>query len=481
MIRKIVAAAGVLFALIFMPQGWAEDNVRIIPFKISSQMWYQPEKKLIPTPPAIIEKIKQSFDLWASVKEVQLGFRYDGLVNANYKGFHQVPHDGTIYVILNNWDMGNCNDGLSQHWGEIPGNYKGGGSVINTKKGIHTARADILTHEIGHALGIDLHGASPSNVLCAAGNAWNIQEYFFLSEQDRANLIAKWKPDFQDLYLISGKVHTAVPEQKTDERKMASVFAVNIKNGHTYSAKTDQTGDFTIALLKAGDYRIFAKAFEAFYYQKPAPQSPSWYIADGQSTNDPYSGTVLHVNSDHRHIKDLSIQMIDRPVPFNLFNAGETYGKDSPYCFMRPGAQTRLQIEYKGLVSVESYGEHPDYSLSHLEEEPQFKETCFANVSVDPEAEPGERLVIAKGQPGEMIQAGLVGVNVVDALPARISRGSLQEIDDQIKGKKPDPSEIPTETGETMTMNGVPYKVSLLHGKKVIMVPPQDIPERKNK
>ena len=397
-------------------------------------MWYAPTGKLIPTPPAVIEKIKRVFDLWATVKEARLAFHYDGLVDATYAGFHQIPRDGTIYVILNNWEMGQCYDGLSEHWGVIPGSY-GGGAVINTKKGVHTVRSDILLHEIGHVLGIELHGASPSNVMSAAGNAWNINEYLFLSEQDRANLLAKWDPEFPGLYSISGKVDTALPEQKTDETKMASVFAVDANTGHTYSAKTDQNGRFTVSLLKAGDYRIFAKASEAFYYQQPAPQSPSWYMSDGQSSNDPYSGRILHVDASHRNIKDLEIKMIERKVPFNLFSAGETYGKDSPFCFMRAGDRTRLQIQSKGLVSVESYGEHPDYVLSHLEVEPQYKETCFVNVVADPKAEPGERLVIAKGQPGEAIQAGLIGINVVDELPKRISYGSVQEIEDQVQGK----------------------------------------------
>jgi hypothetical protein len=289
MIKKVFAVTIALVCLLFIPLTQAGDSIRVIPFKISSRMWYAPSGKLISTPPAVIEKIKKVFELWASVKEVQLSFRYAGLVDGEYAGFHQIPHDGTIYVVLNNWDMGECLDGEGQYWGEIPGNYLGAGAVINTKKGIHTVRTDTLTHEIGHVLGIAMHGASPSNVMSAAGHAWNINEYFFLSEQDRANLIAKWAPEFRDLYLISGKVETTLPEQKTEEKKMASVFAVDINNGHAYSAKTDQNGSFTISLLRAGDYRVFAKASEAFYYEQPAPQRPSWYIDNGRSRTIPRS------------------------------------------------------------------------------------------------------------------------------------------------------------------------------------------------
>ena len=412
--------------------------MRVIPFKVSTRMWHAPSGQQITTPPAVIEKIKKAFDLWGSVKEAGLVFRYDGQVDKDYTSFAQVPEDGTVYVILNNWDIGQCYDGLSRHFGNIPGSYKGGVSLINTKKGIQTVRADILIHEIGHALGIELHGASPANVMNAAGMSWGISEYFLLSEQDRADLIAKWSPEFPGLYSISGRVNTSLPEQKLDEAKMASVFAVNVENGHAYSAKTtDQDGHFTIFMLKSGDYRVFTKATEPLYYQNPAPQRPSWYVSDGQSTNDPYGGKILHVNKYTHNIKDIVIKMIDQPVPFNLFNAGQTYGKDSPFCFMLPGDQTRFQIQYKGLMSVESYGSHPDYTLSNLELEPTFKETYFVNVAVDSKAEPGERLVIAKGRPGEAVQAGLLGVNVVDAVPQMLSPGALSDMEQQITGKAP--------------------------------------------
>jgi hypothetical protein len=416
-------------ACLVISRAAADADRRTIPFKISSKMWYAPSKKLMPTPQPVIEKIKKVFELWATVKDAHLKFRYAGLVDKSYAGFHQIPRDGSIYVILNNWYMGNCIDGLGEHWGAPPGTFDGGAAVLNTRKGIHTLRWDTLTHEVGHALGIDIHGASPSNIMSEVGHAWNILEYMTLSEQDHAALIARWNPQFKDLYSISGSLRTTLKSSK------ASVFAVDINSGHAYSAETDSRDKFTIYLLKSGDYRIFAKDAEALAYQKSVSQSPSWYISDGHSTNDPYGGAILHLDQDNRNIKNINIKMIDRKVPFNLFFAGSNYGKADPYCFMRPGAKTSFNIQYKGLVSVEGYGKHPDYAFSNLRLEPKYKLITLIDVAASPDAETGERLIIAKGGSGEMIQAGLVGVNVVKELPVMISLGGINDLEAQIDGK----------------------------------------------
>ena len=118
--RKAVLIWGwvLLLAVVFlMPVARANVPVKIIPYKISSKMWYVPlqggAKSLITTPQSVINKIKKVFELWVSVKEAGLEFRYDGLVDASYAGFHQIPHDGSVYIVLNNWDIGQCADGLS--------------------------------------------------------------------------------------------------------------------------------------------------------------------------------------------------------------------------------------------------------------------------------------------------------------------------------------------------------------------------------
>ncbi len=408
---------------------------RTIPFRVTSRMWDAASKQQIPTPPAIVDKIQKAFDLWSTVEEVGLQFRYDGLVDADYKGFLDVPKDGAIYIVLNNWDMGQCNDGISQPWGRIPEDYKGGACAINTKKGIHTVRVDILIHEIGHALGIRRHAESPSAIMSMADHPWVIQEYLTLGEQDRADLIRVWRPDFPGLYTISGRVDTSLTEQMKDENRRPSVFAVAADNGHSYSAKTDEDGSFTISLLRPGDYRVFSKPSEPYLYDTPATQSPSWYVSDGQSTNDPYGGRILQLGGGNRSIRNLTIKILDRPVAFNFFRAGVTYGKDAPFCFARPGVKTRLNIEGKGMTALEAYGTNPDYTLSDLTLEPDFKETMFASLSVRADAEPGERLVIAKGGPGEAIQAGLIGVNVVTEIPVRLSPGNVKDIEEQVRGK----------------------------------------------
>jgi|GEM_PF-1945925 len=407
---------------------------RTIPFRITSRMWDAAAKRQIATPPSVVDKVQRAFALWSTVAEAGLSFRYDGLVDADYGGFHEVPHDGAITVVLNNWEMGQCADGLSQAWGDIPGNYQGGASAINTKKGMHTLNESILIHEIGHALGIHRHGASPSGIMSQADHPWSIQEYLTLSEQDRADLIRAWRPDSSGLWTISGRVETSLPEQKTDDNHMAVVFAVAVNNGHAYSAKTDAEGRFTISLLRPGDYRVLAKPFEPYLYHKPASQCPSWYLSDGKSTNDPYAGRVLRLSGGTRSREGLVIRILDRPVAFNFYRANVFYGRNEPFCFLRPGMKTRLNIEDSGMTSLEAYGSDPDYSFSDVALEPHWKKTTNATVMVRSGAEPGERLVLAKGRPGEAIQASLIGVNVANEVPVRLSGGSVKEIEDQVRG-----------------------------------------------
>ena len=43
--------------------------------------------------------------------------------------------------------------------------------------------------------------------------------------------------------------------------------------------------------------------------------------------------------------------------------------------------------------------------------------------------------MIAKGQPGDSIQAGLVGVNVVSREPQMVSLGEIKDIEDELHGK----------------------------------------------
>ena len=76
----------------------------------------------------------------------------------------------------------------------------------------------------------------------------------------------------------------------------------------------------------------------------------------------------------------------------------------------------------KNIVSLESYGSRPDYSLSNFRK--KYKETYQITIDVDSHAEEGERLVVARSYTG-VIQAGLVGIHIIKKrLPDFVPRGN---------------------------------------------------------
>ena len=406
----------------FQNKSVAEESGRsqsiTIPYKISSHLWHYKKEEAIPTPLPLIQKIQKAFELWGSVTDTRINFQYAGLAESEYNSTSEIPHDGSIYVVLNSvraFKRGVAGTGSYQ--GSIPKQYDKGFVFLNTRKGLYTLKMKTLLHEIGHALGLS-HTATNAAVMCCGTPAWGDHEFFNLSEQDRADLILKWNPGSPSLYTISGKVDT------DQEKKFAYVFAVNTLNGHTYSALTDCGGGFTIAILKPGDYRVFVKGYEGSAFSKPVSQSPSWYVSDGYSTNDPYLGTVFSLSLRKRSIKGITLRMIEQPVPFNLFWSRSRQPNRFCHSFLQPGVRGIFMISHinKNIVSLESYGSRPDYSLSNFRK--KYKETYQVTIDFDPHAEEGERLVVARSYTG-VIQAGLVGIHIMKKrLPDFIPRGN---------------------------------------------------------
>ncbi len=398
----------------------ASDN-RVIGFKISSLLYDSSQGKGVPTPPAVIEKIKKAFKLWESDKADGLHFDYKGLFEQNYKDAYNLPNDGNIYIILNG--KGSEEEGVAgegSYLGKIPNDYKKGWAALSTARGFFTLSFNTLIHEIGHALGLQ-HSPSPANIMFCGTHAWGDDEYLTFSEQDRADLRGQWAPD--SVYSISGVAETS------ETSKWLMVYAVNIENGHAYSALTDNKGAFTIHLLKAAEYRVFAKGYE-HGADKPFKQCPSWFISNEKSTNDPYAGTVLSVNDSRRDIRDIRIRLIDKAVPFNLFRGWmDLNKKDIPrFSFLTAGASSTFSlfsIPQGALKSVEGYGKAPDYSFSalHWETPGGFHVTA----TIKSGAEEGERLMIAKGDE-DIIQAGLVGLNIVKEAPREISVSPEEQV-----------------------------------------------------
>lgn len=401
------------------PKPIISADARIIGYKITSMMYDSVQQKAIPTPQPIIDKIHKAFELWESDENVKIGFRYDGLGADHYDSRNEIPSDGRIYVVLNavNQSSDPGAAGIGGYEGTIPGDYKKGYAFLEMRKRLAAATLKDIVHEIGHALGLD-HVPSNSSIMSCGTATWGDREVLAISELDRTYLTKLWAPDAASrLYSISGKVLTTPNE-------FPFVHAVNTVNGHTYSTLANSSGNYNIPLLVPGQYRVFAKGYESGAFDKTVSKSPSWYISDGQSTNDPYKGTVITVNPSNRNTANINIKMIEEPVPFNFFWTSDQNGPTGPYtfnhAFLKKGGSGDVELAFTNeatISSVEAYGSSPDYSVSNLHTRtwqnggttnyyPVFKISANAN------AEAGDRLVIARGPSGN-IQAGLIGVHII--------------------------------------------------------------------
>ncbi|HEY4476996.1 MAG TPA: hypothetical protein VJB56_00010 [Candidatus Paceibacterota bacterium] len=291
---------------------------------------------------------------------------------------------------------------------------------INTDFGLYNLKFATIVHEIGHAIGLLSHAPTNSSILSCGTPAWDDYEFLVFSEQDRANLVSLWNSNSAALYSISGTIKSNI------QNRSVFVFAVDIVTGHTYSTLTQSNSSFKINILKPGDYRIFAKDDESFLFATPSKYSPSWYISNTDSTNDPYTGKVLTLNNNSKSVQDINIVIIEKTPPFNLFWA---YSKDLPgepnvylYSFSKPWDVGDLHLQHTGgdILSVEAYGSNPDYSLGNAQKTDidnlSYDGVSSVDVSINENALQGDRLIIARGNNGT-IQAGLVGLYVIGLYP----------------------------------------------------------------
>lgn len=405
----------------------ANANAKVIGYKITAKMYDSLQGKTINTPTAMVSKIKKSFEIWESVTDANIKFRYDGLGADSYSNSNAIPSDGRIYIVLNSnnqsSDAGAA--GIGGYDGTIPNDYKKGYVFLETKKGLYTMNLKIIIHEIGHALGLN-HTATNSSIMSCGTTAWGDKEMYGISELDRTNLIDTWSPNKSSLiYTISGKITNIGANEDNPY-----VYAVDTTNGRTYSVLANTLkGEYRIPILTPGTYRVFAKPAEAAYFNEPASKSPSWYVSDNVSTNDPYAGKSFTVNSSNRNVKDINFKLINEPVPFNLFWTQEQNINFIPpytheHAFLKKGSSTSVELGHgtynKTISSIEAYGSDPDYKITNVgtryweEWNNPSNHTTFNQftVTADADAKPGDRLIIAKGPTGN-IQAGLVGIHII--------------------------------------------------------------------
>ena len=395
------AAAAGLIALLFaaaQPAAAAET----VCYKVTSKMWDASSGKAVTTSPEVLARIRRAFRLWEVASGGALKFRDGGFSAPAYDGLSQIPYDGCVHAVLygeRNFHGELAHGGFN---GTIPGEYKRGYFFINRTD--HALDSSTLIHEIGHSLGLQ-HSGTPASVMLSGPREWGRGEPRRLSEQDCADLRALWAPGSPGLYSISGTINT------TREYPTAFVFAVNARNGRTYSTRADPRGRFSIAIMEPGEYHVAAKAAEVSTDLLPAARtgiSAGWYVSDDVSNELAGRAAVLKLSKASPAIRGMKLKTIDKISPFPLTRAVVRRG--GSLSSLKPGDEAVLEFpEAVGIVSFEPYGSHPDYSLEPVPG-PGGRGMNF-KLKISPGAEPGEHLVVTRGRDGRAV-IGLVGINI---------------------------------------------------------------------
>ncbi len=384
---------------------WPKKKYTIV-YKVTSHMWDAQQQKAVRISKKVLDDIHYAFDLWQEASNGTLRFAFGGFGKPGYDGYNQIPYDGAIYLVLNGRYKGHGEMANARYSGTIPDDYKKAGIFFNKKAG--SVHRNIITHEIGHALGLE-HAATNASVMFSGKRAGGGELIDQLTEQDVVNLRHLWEPDSKEIFTMSGVIQTDHPH------KMALVFAVNTQNGHTYSTRSDHQGNYKIVLGKPGYYKIAAKSVEAsadlkaLKYQKGIPQSASWYADNGRSTTDPKEALKILMFRNRPHTKGAMLKMIDTPAPFKLTRALSSQ-KGFNLGHLRPGDDVMLGFpQVPNFKSIHSFGTTPDCDFSAAPE--QFDGIFQARLRVSENASDGERLVIVHDTHGRS-HIGLIGIHI---------------------------------------------------------------------
>jgi hypothetical protein len=399
-------------------------NLKVIPYKITANLWNADKGVLEPTPQAMIDKIDQAFKLWESIPNTNLNFQYAGLTDVSNLSVAQLPDDGSIVIVLDGSTLTfNCEgvSGLGGYSGTIPDDYRKGYVILNTKAGLYSLKFNTLVHEIGHALGMR-HAASRASTMFCGTKGWWDYEFLAFSEQDRADLISLWNPALG--YRISGTVASNTPQYPL-------VYAVEVSNGHTYSALATSQGNFSIQIAKPGDYRVFAKGYEPGAFGDIIHVAPTWYVSSQVGSNNPAQGTIISVTNTNQFVEGVNFPFIEVSPPFNFYWSSPfafpyaiydpTTGTYIPHIFSveelvdggpslaRPGQIIKFRTQFAGdaVESIEAFGNNPDYDvisydpISHI-----------ITIHVHEDATEGNRLLVARGSSG-LTQFGDLGFHIM--------------------------------------------------------------------
>ena len=210
----VVVFVGALVVGVALP-GQAAN---VICYKTTSMMWDATQGRAVPTSPEILERLARAFRLWENASAGALRFQFAGHDAPGYDSTAQIPYDGCVHAVLHgerNFHGELAHGGFS---GTIPGGYKRGHFFVSRKP--EAMQLDMLTHEIGHTLGLP-HAATPRSIMFSGPRVGG-NDPAALGERDAADLLARWAAGSPGLYTIEGVINSG------RVHPMASVFAVSV-------------------------------------------------------------------------------------------------------------------------------------------------------------------------------------------------------------------------------------------------------------
>jgi hypothetical protein len=277
---------------------------RVLCYKATRLMWDPAAKRAVSVTEEMKRRLETAFGLWAKASRGALRFRFDGFEADGYDGTTDIPEDGCVHAVLHGERNFHGELAHGSGEGEIPLSYRRGWFFVSRSPG--AASVETLAHEIGHALGLP-HAATPESILFSGPRSARAP-----SEQDGADVRARWTPDDPGLYLVEGKIESA------RRHPVANVFLEPVKGGRSFSARADYAGRFKLAASVPGEYRLAARPVTMardLNADALGGMTESWFVAPGESSASRAEAAVLTLGDSSRALSGVRLKTLDLEAP----------------------------------------------------------------------------------------------------------------------------------------------------------------------